>query len=86
MGKITFNNSNSLFFQSLKSSVEAYFKTNGIKKTGDWRLYSKALILLPLAVIIYVSLLALNLSPGISILLCAFAGVGNGEHWFQCNA
>jgi linoleoyl-CoA desaturase len=75
MGKITFNNSNSLFFQSLKSSVEAYFKTNGIKKTGDWRLYSKALILLPLAVIIYVSLLALNLSPAISILLCALLGL-----------
>ena len=32
MGKITFDNSNSIFFQSLKKSVELYFKERGLKK------------------------------------------------------
>src|SRR5688572_11681287 len=75
MGKITFNNSNSQFFQSLKVAVEAHFKSKNIKKTGDWRLYSKGLILIPGAVIIYVTLLAVDMPAGLSISLCALMGL-----------
>ena len=35
MAKITFNNNDNRFYQSLKTSVDAYFAENKIKKTGD---------------------------------------------------
>lgn len=57
MPVITFNNSNHLFFKSVKKSVDAYFKSNRLKKTGNWKLYIKALILIPVAIIIYTWLL-----------------------------
>jgi linoleoyl-CoA desaturase len=58
MPKITFNNSNHLFFQSVKNSVEAYFKSKQLKKTGNWKLYLKAVVLIPLAMAVYIYLLS----------------------------
>jgi linoleoyl-CoA desaturase len=75
MGKITFNNSNSQFFQSLKNSVDKYFQENLKKKTGDRRLYTKAIILIPLAMIIYISLLVFHLPVIVGLLLCALLGL-----------
>ena len=57
MSKITFNNSNSAFFQSVKSSVDSYFKTQKLKRTGNWKLYLKAWILIPAAIGVYLFLL-----------------------------
>lgn len=74
MSKVTFNNSNSVFFQSLKKAVESYFKEKQIKKTGNWKLYTKAVILIPAALIIYISLLVFQLPAIIGILLCALLG------------
>lgn len=75
MPKVTFDNSNSLFFQSLKTAVDSYFKENSIKKTGNWRLYSKTLILIPLAIGIYVSLLFVSMPWWVSVILCAVLGL-----------
>ena len=61
MSKVTFNNKNNAFYSSLKARVENYFTNNNIKKTGNWKLYSKALILVPSAVAIYIVLLTLSL-------------------------
>ena len=44
--KISFDNSNPVFFQTLKKAVDEYFITNSLKKTGNWRLYHKAVILI----------------------------------------
>jgi linoleoyl-CoA desaturase len=57
MPKVTFNNANAAFFPELKKDVDQYFETNNIKKTGNFHLYSKTMILIPLAVIIYLSVL-----------------------------
>jgi len=75
MGKVSFNNSNNLFYQSLKASVDGYFKTRGIKKTGNWALYSKTLILIPAALAIYISLLALSMPTAVALVLCAALGL-----------
>jgi len=53
MSKIIFNNKNNAFYQSLKESVDQYFTQNNIKKTGDWRLFSKTIILISAAVGVY---------------------------------
>lgn len=75
MAKVTFNNSNSIFFQSLKKSVEVYFQSNQLKKSGDWRLYSKAIILIPGALLIYISLLTFQMPVAVSLALCALLGL-----------
>lgn len=69
MAKVSFDNTNGQpFYSSLKKSVNTYFSAKGIKKTGNWRLYTKALILMPLAVFLYLFLLTGSYS--------SFAGIG----------
>lgn len=75
MQKITFNNSNKVFFNSLKSAVDEYFTGNGIKKTGNWKLYTKTVVLIPLAIAIYAGLLFLPLNLGWGIVLSALFGL-----------
>jgi linoleoyl-CoA desaturase len=75
MPKLVFNNKDNAFFTSLKADVDAYFKTNNIAKTGDWRLFSKTIILWGLAIGIYLSLMLLNLSTPINLLLCVVLGI-----------
>ena len=55
--KVSFNNKQRDFFNALKSEVDAYFEKNGLKKTGNWKLYAKTLILIPSAVGIYITLM-----------------------------
>src|SRR6185295_15210352 len=75
MPRITFNNKNQLFFQLVKNSVDAYFKTNRLKRTGNWKLYLKAVVLIPLGVVIYSWLLTGNYSWPVGVLLSVFLGL-----------
>lgn len=74
MAKLTFNNSNNYFFQSLKKEVEEYFAAKQISKTGDYRLYIKSVVLLGTAVAIYLSLMLLSLNPYIAMGLAGLLG------------
>ncbi|MDX2046155.1 MAG: acyl-CoA desaturase [Chitinophagaceae bacterium] len=74
MSRITFNNRQNHFFNTLKSSVDGYFQKNKLKKTGNWKLYLKAVILIPLAIVIYISLLIFPLHWFAALLLCAVLG------------
>ncbi len=74
MPKVTFNNKNAFFFQSLKAEVESYFKENNLKKTGNTRLYIKTAVLIPGAMAIYAILLTGILPALPAILLSAFLG------------
>jgi linoleoyl-CoA desaturase len=74
MAKITFNNNDNRFFQSLKSSVDQYFEQNKIKKTGDWRLFSKTIILVGSAIAIYSLLMLMTMSALPALLLCGALG------------
>ncbi|WP_132056043.1 fatty acid desaturase family protein [Pseudocnuella soli] len=75
MAKVKFNNSNNLFFQSLKKAVDDYFKTQGLRKTGNFRLYVKTIVLIPAALAIYVLLLSGLLPAAVSIMLCVLLGL-----------
>ncbi|TCJ17789.1 acyl-CoA desaturase [Flaviaesturariibacter flavus] len=57
MANVRFDNAHAPFHQSLKRSVDAYFRERALRRTGDWRLFTKALVLLPLAPAIYLFLL-----------------------------
>ena len=74
MAKITFDNRDNQFYQSLKASVDQYFVSKGIKKTGDWRLHLKTVILLTTAIVLYIALLTLNLNGLTALLLCGLLG------------
>ncbi|MGB4842977.1 MAG: acyl-CoA desaturase [Ferruginibacter sp.] len=74
MAKITFSNSNNDFYQSVKASVEEYFTQNKIKKTGDWRLFSKTIILVGSAITMYLLLMLVNMSALPALLICALLG------------
>lgn len=75
MSKVSFNNKNSAFYNALKSATDKYFAEKNIKKTGNWKLYLKTTILIPLALFIYVLLLS-DILPGfVAILLCCLMGL-----------
>ena len=74
MSKLTYNNRDNVFFQSLKISVEKYFTENQIKKTGNWKLYSKTFILLISAICLYLSLLFVRMPAVLGILVSSLFG------------
>jgi linoleoyl-CoA desaturase len=74
MYKVTFNNRDNSFYQDLKSSVEKYFSSGQVRKTGNWRLYIKALVLIPSAVTLYLLLLSIKFSLVPGILLSGLFG------------
>ena len=74
MAKVTFNNKNNEFYQSLKSDVDAYFEKNNIEKTGDWRLYTKTIVLVGSAIGLYCSLIFINMTALPALCICAFLG------------
>jgi linoleoyl-CoA desaturase len=74
MAKITFSNRDNRFYQSLKASVDEYFEKNKIKKTGDWRLFSKTIILIGGAIAMYSVLMFVNMPALPALLICAVLG------------
>ncbi len=75
MAKVTFKNNERVFFPSLKKSVDHYFISKGLKKTGNWKLYHKAAILFPLAIAIYCFLLWGSYSAFAGVLLSFLMGL-----------
>ena len=75
--KIRFNKSNSPpFYRILNKRVNAYFSDHNIKKTGNFRLHVKTLIMLSLFVSPYFTILFASI-PGWAMLgLCAVMGAG----------
>ncbi len=74
MAKITFDNRNNQFYQSLKVSVDQYFEKKGIKKTGDRRLYIKTITLVGAAIVMYCSLVFFKMDALPALLICALLG------------
>ena len=72
--KVTFNNKQKDFFNALKREVDAYFANNNIRKTGNWKLYAKAFILIPSALLLYYILLTVPMHWGISTALWLLFG------------
>ena len=75
MQKVSFNNKNSVFFNALKEKVDAYFKSNNIRQTGNFKLYLKTIILLLSGAAIYTSLVFFSMPIWICIVLCCLLGL-----------
>ena len=70
MLKVSFNNGNPVFYNSLKTAVDNYFRQNGKKKTGNILLYSKSLILIGTAAGLYAVLLFVTM-PLLPVILAS---------------
>jgi linoleoyl-CoA desaturase len=55
--------------------VDEYFKTKKLSKTGDWGLYLKTMLFIPLAVLIYLYLLLGHYLPIAGMGLCVLLGL-----------
>ena len=74
MSKVIFNNTNNEFYQSLKAAVDDYFVQSKVKKTGDWRLFSKTIILVTSAITLYCLLMFAAPANWVALLLCGGLG------------
>ena len=64
------------FFKTLNSRVNAYFKDNNIKKTGNWKLYTKSIVMFSLYLVPYFIILSTDLNNWIKLLLTVVIGIG----------
>ncbi|WP_306353774.1 fatty acid desaturase family protein [Flavobacterium sp. '19STA2R22 D10 B1'] len=73
----TFSRHDSLkFFKTLNKRVNDYFKDNNIKKTGNWKLHLKTIIMFSIFLTPYFLLLTLDMSAWIQLLLTIVIGIG----------
>lgn len=75
MAKVTFNNKNSPFFDSLREKIDVYFREHQIKPTGNYRLYTKTVVLVSAAIVVYSCLVFLQLPTWLSLSLCSLMGL-----------
>lgn len=64
------------FFQILNKRVNKYFKDHKISKTGNWRLYTKTIIMFSLLFAPYFLILLLDINDLFKLLLAVITGVG----------
>ncbi len=83
MAKVSFNNSNAIFFADLKQSVEQYFAQASIRKTGNFKLYLKTIVLIPAAILIYTLLLTVSMPVWAALVLCALLGFASASIGFN---
>lgn len=75
MSKVTFNNKTSPFFDALRKKIDAYFKEQEIKPTGNFKLYLKTIVLVSAAILVYSLLVFVHLPVWASIGGCALMGL-----------
>jgi linoleoyl-CoA desaturase len=73
--KVSFNNSNRVFFNSLKNSVDEYFNRNNIRKTGNIKLYIKTAVLITFTLALYVGVLFFPVPGWIALIMAATFGL-----------
>ncbi len=64
------------FFRTLNTRVNNYFKENNLKKTGNWKLHLKAIVMFSIFLTPYFLLLTLQMHFWVYILLNIVIGIG----------
>ncbi|RYZ96443.1 MAG: acyl-CoA desaturase [Sphingobacteriaceae bacterium] len=75
MSKISFNNTGSPFFKSLKEKVNNYFAEKNIQRTGGPRLFMKGLFIALSAVTLYIVLVFFTPITPVAVILCCLFGM-----------
>ena len=75
--QVTFSRSDSTkFFKTLNKRVNQYFKENNIVKTGNWKLYTKAIVMFSLFFIPLILILTVAMPQWALLLLTVVIGIG----------
>jgi len=64
------------FFRTLNKRINTYFKENNLRKTGNWKLYSKAIIMFSLFIVPLVLILTVSMPQWALLLLTVVIGIG----------
>ena len=64
------------FFRTVNKRVNSYFKDNNIRKTGNWKLYTKAVFMFALLIVPLVLILVFDLPVWAQIISMITIGVG----------
>jgi len=77
MNKVNFSRiDKAKFFRTLNKRVNTYFKENNIKRTGNWKLYSKAIIMFAVFLVPFILILTIDMPGWLQLLLTSVIGVG----------
>lgn len=74
MPKVTYNNKNAVFFPSLKKAVDEYFVKQQLKKTGNWKLYIKTVVLILSAIALYTTVMLVPMAGWMALSLAILLG------------
>jgi len=64
------------FFRTLNKRINDYFKENKLKKTGNWKLYLKTIIMFSIFLTPYFLILTIEMSQWLQLLLTVVIGIG----------
>lgn len=64
------------FFKTLNQRINTYFNERGIKKTGNWKLYLKTIIMFTVFLTPYFLILTIDMSQWMQLLLTVVIGIG----------
>ena len=64
------------FFRTLNSRVNSYFKENNIKRTGNWQLWLKTIVMFCIFLVPYFLILTLEMPGWLHLLFTVVMGVG----------
>ncbi|TXD81838.1 acyl-CoA desaturase [Subsaximicrobium wynnwilliamsii] len=64
------------FFRTLNKRVNNYFKENNIKRTGNWKLWLKTIIMFTIFLLPYLLILTLDIPGWLQLLLTVVMGIG----------
>jgi len=64
------------FFKTLNSRVNNYFKENNIKRTGNWKIWVKTIVMFSLFLVPYFLILTISMSIWFQLILILIMGIG----------
>ena len=64
------------FFKTLNKRINEYFKEKNLKKTGNWKLYLKTIVMFSIFLTPYFLILTVEMSQWLQLLLTVVIGVG----------
>ena len=64
------------FFRTLNSRVNNYFKENNIKRTGNWQLWMKTIVMFSIFLVPYFLILTIEMPGWLQILFTVGMGIG----------
>ena len=64
------------FFRTLNKRVNNYFKENNVNRTGNWKLYSKAILMFATFLVPFILVLTVSMPQWVMALLMVVTGIG----------